>query len=237
LTLGEVKSTATETMAHDGSVTPSTNLQISGAQIAGLPVALNPQGLALPGPTVPLPVNETLARMLAGSNLTVKLVHAQQYAGRVLSPAVEITMPFSMPFKVPQIGQYSGTMTITIGQATAAMTGATAEAGIGSAGSDVGSATPTTPATPATAGSVGSAAAGQQGATPAGTGAVPSAPVVAAPTARTNPVRPAGSVGLIGFFDVRSLYALLGACAVMAWGLVQLIRILGVRKPWTSGIG
>jgi hypothetical protein len=249
LTLGEVKSTATETLTPDGTMTPSTSFQIFGVQIGGLPVGLNQQGLSLAGVTVPLPIGSTLTHLLGASHVNVELIGAQQFPDRVLAPALRITAPFAMPFKIPGVGQFSGTMTLTVGSATASMKGAATSAGTGAdssgaAGSGIAQGG-STGGSDSAGGPVPSGA--SMPASDAGMGQAPgvgpassAAPVLAAPTGRSNnrgSAITAAPAGLFGSFDIRSMYLLLSVCAVAAGGLIHLIRLMGVRKPWTSGNG
>jgi hypothetical protein len=48
-------------------------------------------------------------------------VAPQTYPNRVVAPALEVTMPFDSG-PIPALGQYKGTLTLTMGFATAAMT-------------------------------------------------------------------------------------------------------------------
>src|SRR5439155_15478256 len=125
---------ATETMDTSGRVTPSTSLEIAGSRVGGVPVELTPQGLVAGSSTHPVPINETLNTMLKQSGITVEVVSAQTFPGRVVAPALKITMPFAMPFQVPNVGQFSGTATVIIGSATAELRGAETGEGLGDDG-------------------------------------------------------------------------------------------------------
>src|SRR5262249_33084023 len=59
----------------------------------------------------------------------VEFVAAKQFPDRVVAPALRVTFPFSMPFKVPNVEQSSGTGTLIVGSATAQMNGVTSESG------------------------------------------------------------------------------------------------------------
>jgi hypothetical protein len=248
LTLGEVKSTATMTEDADGNVTPSTNLEISSAKIAGLPVSITPAGLALPGPTVPLPINATLTKLLGGAKITSTVVTAQRFPDRVIAPAMTITMPFSTP-RLPQLGQFNGMVTMTFGAATASLTGVSA--GSPSAGAGTGSADLGGGSTGSSGGGVGGLSGGGVGGGPASspaTAALGGSPSVPGSSGTPSLASPQGSggggggqsgtvgrpVALAGLFDVRSLYLVLAGAAVIAGLLGQVIRVLGVRRPWIS---
>jgi hypothetical protein len=251
LTLGEVKSTATITEDASGNVTPSTSLEISSVKIAGLQVSITPTGLQLPGPTVPLPINATLNKLLAGAKITPTVVTAQSFPDRVIAPAMTVTVPFTTP-RLPQLGQFNGTVTMTFGAATASLSGASA-----AGASDQGGST----------GLSGSGSLGSSGGAPLGGGgnlggptgasastnsvSLPlpgssgvSSPQLAAPppSARSGVVSPGSSSlaagapaeRMVAMFDVRSVYLVVLGAGLVAAGLSWLIRVLGVRRPWTS---
>jgi hypothetical protein len=245
LTFGEVSTTATETLASDGTLTPSTALRISGAQIAGLPVDVGSATLSVAGETVPLPINATFSKLLSASGMSVSVVTAQQFPGRVISPGILITAPVNVA-----IGRAPGTFTTTIGSATAAMTvgapaapatGGTVSSGGGSTLPPAGVSSPTLgvgTVPPLTSSNVTSSA----GPSPIATTALgaaagpPSSSAAGSSGGAATPIRVAPAA-LVGLFDIQSLYLVVAACGVAAWGLVQLIRLLGVRKPWSSGNG
>jgi hypothetical protein len=119
LTIGAIHSVATETLDPSGKLTPSTELRVEGMKVGDASFELTPQGFSSGGSTTPVPVNPSLETALKPSGITVRVVAAQTYPNRIVAPALEITMPFdSGPF------QYKGTITLTLGFATAAMTAA-----------------------------------------------------------------------------------------------------------------
>jgi hypothetical protein len=246
LTIGEVRSNATETASSDGTVTPSSDLVITGMQVGGLPVALSPAGLNVAGPGVPLPLNSTLEAILANSGLTATVVRPQTYPGEVTAPAVQLTGPVNDL----GAGTGNGTFTLIIGGAEAAMqTGAgvpgipptstsPSGAAAGSTSPSGGAPAPTAGGTPATTPATGASAATT--ASPAqspGSASIPS--IAVAPTASST--RSSGrSLTLIANplgFDIRSLYLVFAAAAAVALAAAQLLRTLGVRGPWTSSSG
>jgi hypothetical protein len=231
LTVGEVKSTAVETLDSSGAVTRLTDLSIAGLRVGRVPVEVAPQGLVAGGPTYPLPINQTLNGLLKASGVTVQVVAPEQFSDRVVAPALQITFPFAMPFAVPNVGKFSGTVTVIIGSATAQMSGAAAggSTGVGEGATPAG--TTTTPASadlgvPGTAGGgAGPASAptlGQAG-SPS-----PSTPVLASPSSAGRTGRPAALLGTQAI-DVRSLYLVVVAGVIVAVAAGQLIRRLGGR--------
>jgi hypothetical protein len=138
LKIGDVLATATQTIASDGTVTPRSDLSIAGMYVGNSPVKVGPQGFNAAGQTHELDMNSGLADLLKASGITVSIVPAAHYdaSGTVISPALQISFPFAMPIEIPNVGQYSGTVTMTIGSAVAQMTGA----GSGATGAAVGGA-------------------------------------------------------------------------------------------------
>jgi hypothetical protein len=247
LTLGEVKSTATMTEDASGNVKSSSSLEISAVKIAGLPVSITPSGLQLPGPTVPLPINATLNKLMGSAKITSTVVTAQSFPDRVIAPAMTVTMPFSTP-RLPQLGQFNGTVSLTFGAATASLSAISAagasEQG-GSAGLSGGGPLGSPGGGPLDGvgsgrGPSGETASPVLGSSPLPASSVAGSPQVAAPapalagggTRSPGPSLAAGR--LVGWFDVRSVYLVLLGAGLVAAGLGWLIRVLGVRRPWTS---
>ena len=124
LTIGSITSIARQTLDEYGEVTTTTDLVISGAQVGGIGVNLREEGLDVLGVPVPLPLNDTLADLLESADMSVQFLEAQEFEDRVVAPGLRITMPYTMPL-IPQVGQFSGTATMTIGQATASLVAGT----------------------------------------------------------------------------------------------------------------
>jgi hypothetical protein len=248
LTLGQVKSTATETLDSTGTVTPSTSMEITGLRVGGIPISLGPQGFIAGGPSYPVPINSTLATLLKPSGISMRVLMPQQFPGRVVAPALEITMPFAMPFHIPNLGQLSGTVTLTVGSATAQMSGAVADGGGGpasTAGSPMTGAgsgfTPTAASGPVSAGggpADGSATPGAAG-TPASPVGSPGVSSLSPSLASRNPNR-SGNSGQGGSrqasrlllaatrtLDLRNSYLILVAGAMTALAAAWLIRRMG----------
>jgi hypothetical protein len=113
LTLGHVLSSVTKTLKADGTVVPSTTLEVSGAQISGTPVNFTPEGFSA--------LNSTLRGILKNSGVDVQFVAAENFpsSGRVIAPGLKISMPIPQSPQIPGLGQFSGTATYFIGFATA----------------------------------------------------------------------------------------------------------------------
>jgi hypothetical protein len=234
LTLGEVKSVATESMDSSGAVTPSTELSIAGLRIGGVPVELTPQGFVAGGPTYPVPLNSSLASLLKSSGITMQFVAAQTFPDRVVAPALRLTMPFAMPFRIPNVGQFSGTLTAIIGSATAQLSGAApAEAGtgadLGGSGPSSGTAGSASSSDLGTSGLSAPASSGETAVSPSLAGAGP-AGSTAAPSlvsAGSPPKSGTRAATLAGAVDVRGLYLVILVGVMVAVGAGQLIRRLG----------
>jgi hypothetical protein len=117
LTIGEIRSTATQILGRDGGVTPSTSLAISGLKVGTLPVAVTGDGVVVGGAPTPLPLNETMAKLLAPSRITFEVLSAQTFPGKVVAPAVRITIP--VPISADNAG--GTTLSLVLGGATAAL--------------------------------------------------------------------------------------------------------------------
>lgn len=236
LTLGEVRSSATETLDASGTVSPSVNLEIAGMRVGGVSVELAPQGVVAGGESYPVPLNSSLASLLKASGVSLRFVAAQKTPGKVVSPAVELTFPFAMPFPVPNVGQFHGTATLIIGSATAQMSGAAATPGTGAgiAPGAAGGAPSNAASGTGSVSALGSVAAGDTPTSPSlGTPGISagnsSVPAVAGTTAGPGNSVAAPAAASFPALDVRSLYlmVLLGAIVVSAGGAI--IRRVGVR--------
>jgi hypothetical protein len=116
LTLGHVLSKVSKTLKPDGTIVPSTTLEISGATISGTPVEFGPDSFSQ--------LNGALKSVLAQSGVVVEFVAAQEFpeSGRIIAPGVRISMPIPQSPQIPGVGQFSGTATYFIGFATAEIT-------------------------------------------------------------------------------------------------------------------
>ena len=256
LDIGEISSSATETLEPDGTVTPSSSMTITGIEIGGLPIGvLVPNGLEGAGETIPLPINSILAKILSVAGISATVETAQTFSGTVDSPALQITMPVT----VPSIGP--GTVTLTFGSTSASMVGsASASDGLGSLGGgtspssiSTGSASSQTaspsstttsslPVAPSTAGSE-VAGAGLSPPSASSAGNPVGSSQVASPTSGSSvSIRPVVAsspqyTGVFGVFGIKTLYLVVTLGALASLVISQLIRILGIRRPWTYNGG
>jgi hypothetical protein len=249
ITVAEVVSTATETLRADGKVTPSSFLQIAAMRIGGQPVSVSQDRLNLPGPSYPLPADDSTGNQLKSYGISMRLVTAQPGTDKVVAPALVITLPAA-------IAGFSdgGTFTIVLGGATAVMDGnSTTAPGLAPASPahSSGGASATGPGV----GDANAVAATYAAQTPA-MSVVPAAHVPAEspvgqvslkvtgtpPATQTityNAVAAGNSVplGPGRSLDVRWMYLPVAVAAVVIIGLGQLIQNLGVRRRWNSGAG
>lgn len=232
LTLGKITSTATETRGSDGTITPTSEISITGAAIGGIAVSLTPKGLNAVGHPLSLPIAQTLSKLLNGAGITVKIEPAHIFKHRVVSPALVITMPVKV-----KLGTAYGTLTVTTASATASL--------VGSA-NGLGPLLPPTGTPPSTI-TPGGTIPGTSGITSPNSGAVPGlgstgttvgpgtsaiGPTVAGTPGTSN----AGyDVALSDRFDIRSMYLLLALIVAIVIACAPVHRLLGARSRWTSG--
>jgi hypothetical protein len=223
LSLGRVTSTATATL-KDGAVQPTSSLHISALRIAGIDVAIDDKGLQLASVPVPLPIGSTLAGLLEAAGLDVRFMGAQTFDDAVIAPTLTITTKVDTG-----IGVEPGTLTITIGGATATLTGPTAtdQPGVVDSGSgiDGGSAVDLSGGTGGLVPSVGSDLPDLVA------GDLPHRPTVSSGPVSSN----RNDLEPVGLFDIQSTYLALAGCAAGLYALGQLIRLLGVRWISTAG--
>ncbi|MEY2432562.1 MAG: hypothetical protein QOC92_2287 [Acidimicrobiaceae bacterium] len=225
LMIGRIRSTATMKLEPgSATATPTATTDITGVQVATVPVAISPEGLEVAGSPVPLPIGDTLSAVLAEAGITAEVLPGFESGDRIVAPAVRITMPVDGS----ALGANQGTMTIVLGGATASLTGVAPQAhpvhpdvsvagaigpGPESSGAPLSSRSPAT-APPATS----------------------SASSTGSSIGANRPVAANGRL-LRGLFDIRSLYLVVSGCAVACWALGQLVRTRGMRERWTSTAG
>jgi hypothetical protein len=151
-----------------------------------------------------------------------------------VAPAVQITMPVT----IPDLG--TGSMTMIVGSATAALTGApvaTTPAVTGGSAGGLGTTGGSAASTPLTTGGGLASSGTSPGAL--GSSGTPTAVGLATVPALSAaaPGRGSGPGTVQGLFDIRSLYLMMAAGGLAAWLIGQLVRLLGVRRPWTSIAG
>jgi hypothetical protein len=225
LTIGEITSTARMTLATDGTITKERTLEINAARIGSLPLGISTTGLNLAGVAVPVPIGDALAPLLKASGITLELLPAQDFPDRVIAPAIRILMPVSGAV----LGAGDGTVSLTVGATTAYLSGALP------AGEVVA------PVADGTAGAaiLPDAGTGSSLDVPSFGSSGVSIPPLASPTGATgSPISPpATPIAAVGLFDLQTLYLIVTASAVVAWALGHTIRLLGVRRAWTSSAG
>lgn len=215
LSIGRVTSVATVTL-RDGIVEPSSSLHVSALRIAGIDVAIDSSGLQLASVPVPLPIGETLAGLLSGAGIDVKLMPAEKFDNAVIAPTLVISTKVES-----DLGTEPGTLSITLGGATAALTGPTAGDALGPIDTDSGVDLPGSTDGPSLAGDLPGLGSPEVGA--------PIPPTISTtPTSRDD-------LRLVGVFDIQSTYLALAGCAAGLYALGQLIRLLGVRWISTAG--
>ncbi|HWB65634.1 MAG TPA: hypothetical protein VG708_02235 [Mycobacteriales bacterium] len=219
LTIGEITSSASETLAPDGTLTPTSAVRLVGVSVGGIAVAITGNGLDIASTTVPLPVGSLLSGLLDAAHISVKVLPAQTGHGRVIAPALQVTMPLKT-----SIGSGPGTVRLVVGSTTAALTAASA--GAASEPGDDASIPTTTSRGPGTQQPTRSAA-GPPAVSPVGSAGHGS---VTAPTVAQEPTATAArDAALLDLFDTKTLYLALAGLAICVFVLGQLVRLLGVR--------
>jgi hypothetical protein len=235
LSIGYIESTAGQTLDPAGTITPLTDLTIGGMRIGGAPVEVSRQGFNAAGTVTPVSLDQNLTNLLKQSGISLSIVTAQTFPGRVVAPALRITAPFSFP-AVPNVGQFNGTMTATVGFATAQLNGATTGE-VSPAGSLSGSASPSSGPSPSTGVSgidpagppVADLAAGPRPALPAGATTVGPGPDSVPRDVALSLSGGAADMRHTDGYDTRGLYLLLAVGALLALGLGHLISRPGAR--------
>jgi len=237
LSIGEISSMSELSETPDGTLTPTTNLTISGVSVGGVAVALAPDALNVAGNAEPLPINATLQSVLSSSGITVTVLpKPSTAAGTVASQAIQITVS---NINIPNTGP--GTITYTIGSASVTMNSATipsfgsilsTDTGTGLSGGSSGG-TSDSGSSSSLLGSVSAASQPDSGASLAQP--LPGASSTYSGNPQSLQSRQEAIVSSAQLrFDVRSAYLLLGgACAVMAI-FSFVLRRLGVRTPWKA---
>jgi hypothetical protein len=228
LTIGEISTTASAIADQTGRVTPATTALIAGMKIGGQPVSVNSDGLNAGGVPIPLPVSESMNKLLSASGITVTLIPTHNSEDAAVAPAIVISMPADL--RPIGLGTAPGTMTITLGGSTARLD---TSQSAGTAGSPAPSDAVQQPIAVGAADGTGLDA-GALPATvsdPAGTAAGPAG-------AHTAVLVPAAASSVTtATFDMTGVYVFVATGAVAALILAQLTGLLGVRRSWTSDAG
>jgi hypothetical protein len=223
ITLGRVRSEATVVLDAGGLPEPSTSFVIEGARIAGIPVTISADGISVVGNTVPLPIGDTLASILAVAGVQIDFDAATEADGTATSPGITITREVD----TPGVGTGKGTLELTVGYVTASIT------------------TPPPPrpvSPPAVSGGTGTPPAGGGVAAPTIRPTPTASRVTPLPGASpaTNDPAPVDLTaaaddllltGLAEPIDFKTIYLVLGVGALATIGLGSVIRQLGVRQP------
>lgn len=221
LAIGRIRSSAQLVRNPDGSRTPSSDLELSGVTVADRSVQVRGDDLDLAGAgTIPLPVGAAAGELLKAQGITVEVVGVSATEGTVVSPALRIRFPSS----IPDVG--TAVVTMVIGNSVASLTSSltTPDTPAGDAGPGV-TAPPGTglPSTDGAGIDLGPAGIG----TDLG-GAVGVAPVSAdqTQTALRTPAQPS--------IDISSLYLVCALALAVVFVMSQVIRLGGVRARWKN---
>lgn len=245
ISFGQVRSRATMTLDSSGKATPASSLEIVGMRIGSIPIELTPNGFVAGNSSQAFPLNASLAQLLGPAKMKVEVVAAQQFPDRVVAPALRITMPFDFA-----LSKGTTVMTVTIGSATAMLSGASTQ---GSALPEIGAPAGASPsdeaAVPASLPTVAQAMGPSIDDTPMD-GASPGDSLVQwppqsdeaapAPSLPPPPSKPAYAAPMarasagVQLFDIGWSYLAVVVGAFMACAIGVLSYILGRRRIWAS---
>ncbi|MBW8826041.1 MAG: hypothetical protein JF603_06805 [Acidobacteria bacterium] len=225
--IGRVLASASVTDAPGSEPKRKSDLAVTGVTIAGQTVGLTPAGFVLPGTTTPLPDSSPLVKALADHGITVHYLAAEETPTGVIAPGIEVEVEHPVP-TAPQ----PGVATYRFGRAAAFATGAGGTAHIEA---------PQPVAVPSSGSGSSSAAAAVAPSAGAPVPYAAPAPDLSAPVSPT--AAPGGPVEMkpvgasIPQWDrswITASYLLIALAGAIALGGAQLIRLLGVRMPWSS---
>jgi hypothetical protein len=253
LRIGRVVSRAKVVRSPGRQPVRESELVVENISIGDQSVAFTQQGLALPGATVPIPPAGPLAEMLAAAGMRLSYLAPVESPDGVAAPGLEITAERDIP------GVGRSVTTHTLGRASVRASVVEDSAGLdlppevsapggeAPAPTAVGAgAGPDSAPAPATGiapdglvfdrSAFGSATLGSPGeGTPAASSegaAAERAAQAAAPPALLSPEAPRLAVS--SRVSTRSIFAVLGAAALLALAATHLVRVLAVRSGWTS---
>jgi hypothetical protein len=249
LSLGQVETTATRTLKPDGTITSKSDIHVDGLRIGGLQVpipidALNGVGTgALP---VPLSLGPVLDALLAPLGISIETMSAQQTGDTVTAPALILTGTIPLETLHLKLGTGDGTYRLALGESSARLVGSAAPPAYTpppTSGPSGGSHPVQGSGPVASSGggsSIGNSQAGSSigsgtssGATNGGTSSTQVSGGSLPPASPMPPLR-AVLASMSGAFGVADIYLILAGAAVMAFAIAQLVRVMGVRTPWTS---
>lgn len=222
LSIGRVRSSATMTLDTSGRVERAAELDVDGFRIGGVELEIAAGELRIAGQAIPLPLEDTLQTLLGVAGFDVEYQAGEEFEDSVIAPTLTLTTEVGDL----GIGTGDGTMTITLGGATAALTGAPIPPIV----------TPP-PVDPVSAGAPQSAASGlpTTGSTSA-PGPVASPASAQTPAAASPPAldtrQAAAALSIFGDWDVLPTYLTLAGATALMYAVSQLIRLLGVRLRW-----
>lgn len=113
LKIGTAAGSAKVTRTTGGELTRESSFTLDGFSVGDQKVGLAPNGLVVPGTTVPAPSADALAQVLAQAGITVRYLRGGDITDGVVSPGMAITWPQQIP-NGPLL-----VMTLTFGQAIA----------------------------------------------------------------------------------------------------------------------
>jgi hypothetical protein len=233
--IGRVSSTAKVVDSPDGDPKREFSTEVGEITVVGQTVALTNKGLALPGSSTPLPDDSPLAKALSDQGIEVRRLAAEETPDGIIAPGVEVRMKHPVPNATSP-----GVVVYRFGQAAASARGGLGSITVGGealgGSTDLGGDGGASFTPPAASGAFDSSA----GATSA-----PLAPT-AAPTVAPTRSGGTGENATLGRPELAAatpqwdkawsmaFYIVIVIGGLVAVGGAQLIRLLGVRMPWTS---
>lgn len=232
LTLGQIKSTVTRTLSPTGQITTAASSEISGVRIGTIPISIDQSSINVLGTSVPLPIGDVANTLLKVFKIKLTVLPSTTAGDTVTTGALQI----SGPLNTGNLGTSEGDFAIVIGQASVTMIKGAAPS------------IPVDPDSPTVDPGTSSGPIGTGGTLPPIAGAPinsggivpakPSADPQMTP-AVTNPVMSLAAqlAGLRDAFGISNLYLVVAFTAAAAFLTESLVRLLGVRGPWTSTRG
>lgn len=231
LRIGRVYASADVAKAGgDGDLERASSITVEQATVAGTSVEITEDGIMLGGTNTPLPDTSPLAKLLQEAGISVHVVRGVETEDGIISGAVVVEVKQRLP---------SGEMAVQrfqFGHAVARVSGTFEAEALPSSIEPTVTSTPSveeptdaalsSDATHAADATVPSSrSSGTQPSTsPSGSGATEQS---------SNPVRSVTPGGMLESSGVLGFYAVLVLAAVSALGGTQLIRLRGVKYPWT----
>lgn len=236
LTIGRVESTSSMEVDSRGDVTPSSSLKVTGVSVAGLPLlAFTEDQIVVGGVGTPVEVNATLMDLLRPLGITIEVMPAEETDETVIAPALKVTYPYDLP-PIPNVGDFEGTATLVLGFSSATMTAAEPISPVDAP--TTSTALPPTDVTSPDLDTAGPADASTPPPVPEPDLAAGTPSPARESDARTPVPAPierlASAVELD--LDIRPVYLLISAAALVTLVLTQLFPRSGERK-WTHSAG